>query len=86
MKASTSSAVKPKFEVGLGLRQIAHSCSIGLGTAYETCSGPKLPRSRGRLGRSGTVTGWKPRAFTAGASIHSTAAIFVVFNNRSIIE
>ena len=24
-----------KFEVGLGLRQIARSCSIGLGTAHE---------------------------------------------------
>jgi hypothetical protein len=24
-----------KFEVGLGLRQIARSCSIGLGTAYS---------------------------------------------------
>ena len=24
-----------KFEVGLGLRQIARSCSIGLGTVHE---------------------------------------------------
>jgi hypothetical protein len=24
-----------KFEVGLGLRQIARSCAIGLGTAHE---------------------------------------------------
>ncbi len=24
-----------KFDVGLGLRQIARSCSIGLGTAHE---------------------------------------------------
>jgi len=45
-----------KFEVGLGLRQIARSCSIGLGTAHEYLQRPKLPRSRGRSGRSGTMT------------------------------
>jgi len=52
-----------KFEVGLGLRAIARSCSIGLGTAPHTsiCSVPKLPRSRGRLDRSGTMTGLRPR-------------------------
>jgi hypothetical protein len=48
-----------KFDVGLGLRQIARSCSIGLGTVHEYLSELKLPESRGRLGRIGTKPGWR---------------------------
>ena len=54
-----------KFDVRLGLRQIARSCSIGLGTAHEYLQRPKLPRSRGRLDRSGMTTGLRPRCSAA---------------------
>lgn len=49
-----------KFDVGLGLRQIARSCSIGLGTAHEYLQGPKLPRSCGRSDPSGMMIGLRP--------------------------
>jgi hypothetical protein len=54
-----------KFDVGLGLRAIARSCSIGLGTAQSICSGPRLLRSRGRWDLSGTMTGLRPRCSVA---------------------
>ncbi len=31
----TKEVLRLRFEVGLGLRQIARSCSIGLGTVHE---------------------------------------------------
>jgi hypothetical protein len=31
----TKEVLRLRFEVGLGLRQIARSCSIGLGTVYD---------------------------------------------------
>jgi hypothetical protein len=46
-----------KFE-GLGLRQIARCCSIGLGTAHEYMQ--RAEKSRGRWGRSGMMTGLRP--------------------------
>jgi len=51
-----------KLEVGLGLRQIARSCAIGLEATHTSIySGPKLPRSHGRLDPSGMMTDLKPR-------------------------
>ena len=50
-----------KFEVGLGLRQIARSCAIGQAPHTSIYSGPKLPRSHGRLDPSGMMTDLKPR-------------------------
>jgi hypothetical protein len=39
-----------KFEVGLGLRQIARSCSIGLGTAHEYLQRAEAAKIRWPLG------------------------------------
>jgi DNA-directed RNA polymerase specialized sigma24 family protein len=37
--------VRLRFEVGLGLRQIARSCSIGLGTVHEYLERDRSRRS-----------------------------------------
>ena len=50
-----------KFEVGLGLRQIARSCSIGLGTAHEYLERAEAAKITWPLGRSGMMTGLRPR-------------------------
>ena len=46
-----------RFELGLGLRAIARSCSIGLGLLTSTYGEPKRPASVRRWGRIGTKTG-----------------------------
>ncbi|HEV2689901.1 MAG TPA: hypothetical protein VGV35_15185 [Bryobacteraceae bacterium] len=38
-----------KFEVGLGLRQIARSCSIGLGTVHEYLQRGHVPTAAGAI-------------------------------------
>jgi hypothetical protein len=54
----TKEVLRLRFEVGLGLRQIARSCSIGLGTVHD-CNEPKQPELHGRWARIGVKTGWR---------------------------
>ena len=53
-----------KFEVGLGLRQIARAVArLVSEPCMSMCNEPGLPESLGRLGRIGTTTDWRlPRS------------------------
>jgi len=57
-----------KFDVGLRLRQIAEVARSASAPHTSICSGPKLPRSSGRLDRSGMMTGLRPRC---SAGLHA---------------
>ena len=50
-----------KFEVGLGLRQSARSCSIGLGTAHEYLQRAEAAKITWPLEPKWAVTGLRPR-------------------------
>ena len=59
-----------KFAVGLGLRQIARSCSIGLGTVHEYLQRAEAARSHvAAWARIGTRTGWRLRC----SAVHHAA-------------
>jgi hypothetical protein len=49
-----------KFEVGLGLRQIARSCSIGLGTAHEYLQRARSCQDHVATGPEWMMTGLRP--------------------------
>jgi len=55
----TKEVLRLRFEVGLGLRQIARSCSIGLGTVHEYLQRAEAAGVTWPLVRIGTKSGWR---------------------------
>ena len=57
-----------KYELGLGQRQIARSCSIGLGTVQRLSCPSRTAGINGRFPRAGMTSRWKPRCLAANPS------------------
>jgi len=49
-----------RFELGLGQRQIARSCGMGLGTVHEYLERAGRPESVGRCRKAWAKKNWKP--------------------------
>src|ERR1700743_2540104 len=59
VQISIKEVLRLKFAVGLGLRAIARSCSIGLGTVHEYLQRAEVAGVTWPLERVGMKTGWR---------------------------
>jgi hypothetical protein len=56
----TKELLRLRFELGLGQRQIARSCGMGLGTVHEYLERAAAAGSVGRYPKAGAKRNWKP--------------------------
>jgi len=84
----TKEVLRLKFELGLGLRQIARSCSLGLGTVHDYLQRAKAGGISWPLPEGWTRRGWNPlcsaarnRAPPMGTKPHSISPPFTSRSN-----
>ena len=61
----TKEVLRLRFELGLGQRQIARSCGMGLGTVHDYLERAVPPESVGRCPKAGAKRNWKPSCLGA---------------------
>ncbi len=81
-----------RFELGLGQRQIARSCGMGLGTVTSIWNGRWQPGSVGRCRKAWAKKNWKPSCLATSPcrpqrcdSGHSRIGIPSISNCNNIV-